>query len=245
MATFIRLFLILSCLLPVFSFAQEGDAKATTIAEQVMTALGGRDNYDQTRYLTWRFFGKRFHVWDKYTGDIRVEDGKGLVVLMNVNSNQGRAWQDGQKIEEAEALKEKMEWGYSVWINDSYWVVMPYKLQDPGVVLRHARVAADEEGHTCDVLTLTFEEVGLTPENKYEVYVDQQSHLVTQWAFFEKAADPEPRFVNPWRNWHRHGRIMLSDDRGKWQHTDLAVLEQVPAGVFEDPGPVNLFPEAP
>ena len=52
--------------------------------------LAGRRNWDNTRYLTWRFFGSRRHVWDKWTGDIRIESAEYLV-LMNVHSQEGRA----------------------------------------------------------------------------------------------------------------------------------------------------------
>ena len=49
------------------------DPKAISVADQAMTAMGGRKNWDATRYITWRFFGFRLHVWDKWTGDIRFE----------------------------------------------------------------------------------------------------------------------------------------------------------------------------
>ena len=53
--------------------AEGSDQKAITIEDSVMETMGGRQAWDNTRYLTWRFFGRRRHVWDKYTGDIRVE----------------------------------------------------------------------------------------------------------------------------------------------------------------------------
>ena len=64
------------------------DPKAIAVADQAMTALGGRKNWDATRYITWRFFGFRLHVWDKWTGDIRFEQGE-LTVLMNIHSKEG------------------------------------------------------------------------------------------------------------------------------------------------------------
>ena len=66
------------------------DAQAVAVADRVMERLGGRRNWDNTRYLTWRFFGSRRHVWDKWTGDIRIESAEYLV-LMNVHSQEGRA----------------------------------------------------------------------------------------------------------------------------------------------------------
>lgn len=213
----------------------QGDSKAIVLAEEVMQAMGGKDAYEQTRYITWRFFGRRYHVWDKHSGDIRVENGKGLVVTMNLNSKEGKAWQDGVAIEDATQLAEKLKFGYEAWINDSYWLVMPYKLRDPGVTLVYSRQDTCEDGRAAHVLTLTFEAVGVTPENKYEVFVDKQTKLVTQWNFFQKATDDKPRFSTPWLDWQKHGAILLSANRGENGHTDVAVLESVPPATFTSP----------
>ena len=93
-----------------------------------------------------------------------------------------------------EALKD----GESAWINDAYWVFMPYKLKDTGVTLKYLGKGTTQAGASADVLELTFENVGRTPENKYHVYVDDESRLVTQWDYYPQASDAEPRFQLPW-----------------------------------------------
>ena len=52
---------------------KNSDANAVAIADEVMAQLGGWENWAKTRYITWKFFGRRLHVWDKWTGNIRVE----------------------------------------------------------------------------------------------------------------------------------------------------------------------------
>ena len=89
------------------------------------------------------------------------------------------------------------------------------------------------------MLELTFKDVGVTPQNKYAVWIDQESRLVTQWAFYREAADAEPRFTGPWTNWQRHGSILLSDGRGERQHTDVAVLDKLSRKVFTSPDPLD------
>jgi hypothetical protein len=215
------------------------DAQAIAVADAVMERLGGRDSWDQTRFLTWRFFGKRRHVWDKWTGDIRYESGD-LLVLMNIHTRRGRAWQNGAEIVDADTLAARLRHGYEAWINDSYWVFMPFKLKDSGVTLKYKEKGQTEDGRAADVLVLTFREVGVTPQNKYEVWVDEETRLVTQWAFYTKAADAEPRFVNPWANWQQYGRIWLSDDRGRRKHTEIAVFDELPPSVFTRPEPVDV-----
>ena len=95
------------------------------------------------------------------------------------------------------------------------------------------------DGRDADVVELTFETVGDTPDNKYDVYIAQDTGLVEQWDFYSTAADAAPRFQVPWHDWTRHGRIMLSGNRGRGQLTDIGVYSTLPASVFTDPGPVD------
>ena len=46
---------------------------------------------------------------------------------------------------------------------------------------------------------LRFTDVGVTPNNKYRVWIDRESRLVSQWAFYADAEDAEPRFIGPWQ----------------------------------------------
>ena len=232
--------------LPGFNLA-DSDPRALAVADATMAAMGGRKAWDQTRYLTWRFFGRHLHVWDKLTGDIRVEWGTAAtpdhaIVLMNLHTRRGRAWLGDAELTEATALAEQLKRGYEVWINDSYWLVMPYKLKDTGVTLRYQGTAALESeggsggGRLADVLELTFDAVGVTPANKYHIYVARDTHLVEQWAYYARASDPDPRFVGPWRNWQQFGRIKLSADHGEGRrHSDVAALDDLPRKVFTNP----------
>lgn len=230
---------------PAPGFDAEGsDPEAIALADSVMEAMGGRAAWDRTRYLTWNFFGQRRHVWDKQTGDIRVEgtdrsSGEPYLILMNLDSGEGRAWSGGVEVTDPQELAERLEAGEAAWINDGYWVFMPYKLKDTGVTLYHLGEHPMLDGRPAEVLELTFEGVGRTPENKYHVYVARDSGLVEQWDYYEKADDPEPAFQLPWHDWKRHGEILLSADRGERDHTDLAVLDDVPRAVFESPEPVD------
>jgi hypothetical protein len=95
------------------------------------------------------------------------------------------------------------------------------------------------DGRPAELLELTFQEVGRTPENRYLVYVATDSGLVEQWDYYADAEDAEPRFQIPWHGWQRYGSILLSADRGENHHTDLGVLEEIPRAVFESPGPVD------
>lgn len=226
---------------PADGFDSAGsDPQAIEIADAVMEKMGGRGNWDRTRYLTWRFFGRRLHVWDRWTGDVRFEEAD-RITLMNVHSRTGRVWKASVEVAEADSLKKYLDRGYRAWINDSYWLVMPYKLKDSGVTLTYAGEAKMENGRDAYVLTLTFKDVGVTPQNKYDVFVDRERMLVEQWAFYRNASDEKPRFVGPWTGWEPHGRILLSAGRGTRAHTDVAVFDDLSGAVFEIPDPVDMM----
>ncbi len=214
--------------------AADSDARAIVLADKVMERLGGRTAWDGTRYLTWKFFGGRRHVWDKLTGDHRFEDGE-LIVLSNLHDRVGRAWQAGVEVFDPDTLAAQLDKTYASWINDSYWLVMPYKLKDSGVTLTYHGEGMTEEGLPAHIVELTFKDVGRTPQNRYQVWVDINDSFVRQWSFYRESTDAEPAFTMPWANWQPHGDIWLNDDFGRRRHTEIHVLEQVTEGLFEDP----------
>ena len=220
--------------------AAGSDARAIEIADAVMQSMGGRENWDNTRYLTWGFF-RDDQVWDKWTGDFRYQRDS-LVVLMNVNTKEGLAYADGEEISDP---SDALTGAYRAWVNSGYWLMMPYKLKDSGVTLKYLGEGTTEDGRTAEMLQLTFENVGLTPDNKYHVFVDEETMLVSQWQYYPNVSDAEPRFTRPWANWKKYGNIMLSDDRGPRQGgtftlPNVGVYESLPADIFTNPERVDI-----
>lgn len=234
-------FTLLLSLLCFSSYANEytHDQKSAKIANQTLAAMGGRDNYDQLRFVSWNFFGKRFHIWDKHTGDIRIEFGENLddVLVMNIHTKQGQWWQQGQLVSDLAELRKKLNWGYRVWINDSYWLVMPFKLHDPGVNLTYAREDKSLTGQPVDVLTMTFNDVGVTPDNKYELFIDKQTQLISEFAFYKTVETEKPRFRMPWANYKAYGEVLLADNRGKNSVAPVNVYQKLGAGVMSSNTP--------
>ncbi|MCZ6494374.1 MAG: DUF5329 family protein [Planctomycetota bacterium] len=235
---------------PRRAFDLEGsDAKAIELADAVMAKMGGRRAWNETRYIVWNFFGQRLHIWDKHSGRVRIEldgpEGVPYVSVLNIDAQIGRAWKGGQAVTDPDELARRMDQAEAMWINDSYWLVMPYKLQDAGVTLKYQGEREMEDGRIADVLQLTFQDVGRTPNNKYHIYVAKDSGLVEQFDYYEHSDDPTPRISRPWRDWKRFGRIMLSADRGE-RHgrpaklTDIAVFDELPESVFTNPEPIDL-----
>lgn len=224
--------------------AAESDPKAVAVAERVMERLGGEEAWAATRFLRFDFAvdreGKtlmsRAHTWDRKSGRYRVEatdeEGRPVVVLMNLHSKEGQAWVGGEPAAD-EALAKLLESGYAWWVNDSYWLLMPYKLQDDGVTLTFAGIEAKQTGSWEKVL-MTFDGVGLTPKDKYWVFVNRATGLVDRWEFVLKGADTPPVPFD-WSGWKAFGDIQLADDRmnpNDGTRIHFPVLE-VPTGVAD------------
>ena len=211
------------------------DSLAIVWADAVMRAQGGRKAWNETRYIGWNFFGRRELLWDKQEGLVRIEvPEEKAVYLINLNDNTGRVQLNGQEVTDQEQLKELVDKGKQIWVNDSYWLVMPFKLKDSGVTLTYAGRDTMPGGKEAETLEMRFKDVGYTPDNKYRVYVDPADSLVKAWAYYEKAEMDTPNFITPWQDYQRHGSIMLSGDRGKRQLSDIRVAEKVDEKLFRE-----------
>lgn len=211
--------LVLACPWPARAETAASDRKAVEIADQVMTALGGRQRWDSLRYLRWTFEvaindtlrpGRR-HAWDKRTGWHRVEGtnraGQVFCYIENLNDSTGMAWVNGNPIH-GDSLKTLMKSAHAAWINDSYWFLMPYKLRDPGVILKYDGEAKDtaRTGAVYDRLALAFEKVGMTPGDRYWVYVNRANHRVEKWEHLLEGAQPPP-VPWSWEGWEKRGGL--------------------------------------
>lgn len=211
----------------------DSDSTAIRIADEVMVAMGGRDAWDRTRYIRWNFFGRRDLTWDKHGQRCRIEiPGEDLVMVINLKDNVGMARRGDKVFSASDSLDFFVNRAREIWINDSYWLVMPYKLKDSGVTLRHIGRDTTMTGDEADLLELTFEAVGVTPQNRYVVYVNPNDKLITQWDFYTTAQDTAARFSTPWADYQKRGEIMLSGDRGRFALSNIEVLEELPETVF-------------
>lgn len=169
------------------------DEQATNIAHAMMTAMGGQPTWIKAHFVRFDFRvtvgGKtvvdRSHLWDKQTGRYRLDgkdkQGQKTVALFNVNTQQGTAWVAGRKLEgsaAAAALKE----AYGAFINDMYWLSMPWKWTDQGVHLKYLG-RRTLTGKPFDVVELTFDHVGLTPGDTYQAFVSPATHLMEHWEY--------------------------------------------------------------
>lgn len=222
------------------------EREAAVLADEVMKALGGRERWDRARGLRWSFGsevadtvrGTRRHAWDKHTGWHRVEGmrrGVPFVLIHNLHTGEGRAWMDGQAIA-GDSLAKLLADAKAMWTNDTYWMLMPYKLRDPGVNLA---MAPDTtlNGRRYRRIALSFDKVGLTPGDRYWVWIND-ANRVERWEMLLEGDAPPPR-TTTWEGWvERDGLWFPTAHRNGNRNTftrDVEVVSAFPAGTFEAP----------
>lgn len=211
------------------------DAKAIALADQVMENMGGRKNWDKTHYIAWNFFGNRKLIWDKWTGNVRVDNLRDdTSILLNINDGKGRVYKYGKEQTHPDSLAKYLKQGKGAWINDGYWLLMPFKLKDSGVTLKYLGDDKTQDGVEADVIQLTFKHVGNTPDNKYKVWIKKTNPMVWQWAYFPRYDAEKPGFIRPWTDYKKYGKIYLSGERGDRDLTDIMVFDQLPDTIFTD-----------
>jgi hypothetical protein len=224
------------------------DPKAVAIADQVLQALGGRDRWDHLHGLRWSFDfalgdtvkSSRRHSWDKWTGWHRVEGvgrtGQPFLMIDQIDGHGGMAWMNGQSIE-GDSLGKLMKRAKSLWTNDTYWMLMPYKLRDPGVTLTYDGEAR-EGGKTYDKLSLTFAGVGETPGDHYWVYVNRANHRIERWDMVLQGDKP-PAETWTWEGWEQHDGLWFPTAHRQGNRTiytrNVETVAEFKPGEFKGP----------
>jgi len=229
------------------------DPQVAQIYRSVMDSVAPNDGWARTRYLQFDWMIdrgdspplRRSHRWNVHEGDYRVEapvEAGMMVALFDVDApTEGdRIWIDGERIEDEARADSLANQAYSMFINDSYWLLFPFKWTDPGVTTRYLP-AREVWGKEYEAVELTFDDVGLTPQNRYIALIDPETRMMELWQHFTEASDTVPRFTNQWTDWQDYGPILLSSQRENEDGNstiyfeNLAAGTEVPDGAFAPP----------
>ena len=223
------------------------DPQAIEIARRAIAASGGMKGWSDTRYLAFDFVYEvgdaapiaYRHHWDIGTGAYMVEgmldeEQTPYVVIFNVNTRQGNAWVAGKPAAE-EDLARLLEDAYGRFINDSYWLIMPLKLLDPGVHLHYEGEVSSETGAR-DRIRVSFDSgIGLTPGDVYWVEVDRKSGRMVRWEFVLEG--DEDKYGYSWTEWGKYGPLNLSTLKEYDDGSERILLLNVIASRELDPEP--------
>lgn len=103
---------------------------ADILAKKILKAVK-HDAYKNTRYINWDFSGRRSYKWDKQQHIVEIKWNDAKVILHPNNIDKSVAYLNDQEISNNENLV-KRAWDY--FNNDSFWLVAPHKLFEPGII---------------------------------------------------------------------------------------------------------------
>lgn len=134
------------------------------------------------------------HDWDLTTGiDTVTWDGK----TVSIN-----AWDF-----DADNATDDEKIAFSRWTNDTYWLMAPLKIGDPGCKLE-AMGEGQMDGKTFQRLRLSFDNVGLTPGDQYILYIDDEG-LVRYWDYMP---NPETKRTATWEGYEAFNGLTLATE---------------------------------
>lgn len=171
---------------------------AVEVVDLIWDHIGGKENFEKCRYIefTWQsetdgqIKRTRKHTWDRYEGDYVVEftdaSGDAYTVYMNVETLEGVALKNGSKLS-AEENAAWVETAYEIFCNDTYWLLSPTKLQDPGARIQFVGHAGEKDADGSEgefiVLHLWFEDnVGVTPGDEYWFNITHEG-VIASWRY--------------------------------------------------------------
>jgi len=198
---------------------ESAHGRALRVVSRMMLALGGPQVPYRADLIAFTFAverdgaiaGQRRHVWRPRSGDHRVRytpgEGGEIVIDWNIHTRTGEATQGGYPVE-GEDLAKLLEQAAQMWVNDTYWLLMPYKLLDPGVNLTWDREEMIGD-MAYDVIRVAFGDVGFTPGDTYWAYISRKTGLMERWAYVLEGREPPPTAWD-WTETAHYGPLLLS-----------------------------------
>jgi hypothetical protein len=101
--------------------AQSKDKKANAIVKEMVIAMGGEKNYNAPSFYSMGFCNRKL-FWDKWTGDVRVENPNQIGIGQH-QYYEGKVYENGVQLTDEKKVNALLEKGKNWWINDAYWLV--------------------------------------------------------------------------------------------------------------------------
>ena len=171
---------------------------ADSLAQRMMTACNA-DAWDDTRYVQWTFAGRNTYIWDRSRSLVSVVNDNGAFIINSSNgSGVSKSTTEGETISSAEA-----EAAWANFCNDSFWLIAPLKVMDPGT--KRELVQTDEgEG-----LLVHFTNGGVTPGDSYlwHLAADDLPYAIQLWT----QSPPLNGIRASWTDWQQlHTGVMIA-----------------------------------
>jgi hypothetical protein len=248
------------------------DPRAVALAQRLLAALGGERSWDAARcwYFTYAVGDargerlRRTHYWERTTGRHRLEGTdrrqRPFIVIHTLGDSAAAiALRSGAPVSDPAEKWALCRVADSLWVNDSTWLFLPFKLRDRGAKLAYG--GTENEGDkTWDLIEVAFDSQPLAPSGRHRLYVDRTTAMLERTAMVEVQESSKKKrgkraagtvvkstpVVYEWVGWRIFGGVLLAGERRavgsgpSILFPQLAVLDAFPASVFTAPEPVVL-----
>lgn len=184
--------------------AEDSASNLPPLAVDLWKASGG-DNWSKIKEIDFSFVveqeGKQLfgaqHRWNvaAMTDAVKWKDKEGKD--HDVTANLSKPASDGEE-----------KTAFARWVNDSYWLLAPLKIRDQGVKVE-AGGPKDLSGIQVETINLSFENVGLTPTDRYVLYIDPQTKLPKAWDYIPQTGTG---MQATWEKYQNFGGLVLATE---------------------------------
>lgn len=142
----------------------EKGPKADQLADKMLTAIN-HEAYKNTRFIEWSMVGRHFYKWDKQLHKVEVKWDENTVILYPNTPKKNEIIEPKNLSENKKGKLFKTATDY--FNNDSFWLIAPHKVYDPGVERRLVNY------NNQDALLVTYTSGGSTPGDSYLWILDE------------------------------------------------------------------------
>jgi len=162
---------------------------ADILAHNILKAVK-HEAYRNTRYIDWSFKGKRFYKWDKKRHIVDVKWNDARVLLHPNDLTKSTVYLNDKEVSYNDNLVKR---ALRFFNNDSFWLVAPHKLFEPGIY-RSIRMVDGKEA-----LHVKYSRGGTTPGDSY-VWILDENYLPTNYQMYVQKIKKLGTTVT-WEDW--------------------------------------------
>lgn len=148
------------------------EREAERVADQMLIAIG-KSAYDSIHLIDWSFPRGHDFVWEKEINRVTVSWPEGNKVVLYTETGEGTATVEGQTVDAA-LQTEMIQTAWALFANDSFWLVAPFKIRDPGTSRSLVQV---DNGYG---LLVTYSAGGVTPGDSY-LWILDEAYMPVAW----------------------------------------------------------------
>lgn len=192
--------------LPVGTNPAGGDQ----LAEAMLAAIN-KPAFDTIKYMKWNFADRNQYVWDKQVNRARITMGENMV-LLDLNEITGKAYTNGIEVV-GDGAQDLISDAWANWCNDSFWMLAPFKVFDPGTT----RTLVPQEGQGMGLL-VSYESGGVTPGDSY-LWILNKDNTPSRWRMWVSNI-PIGGALASWEDWktlYNGARVSTEHDLSMFQ----------------------------